>query len=250
MGTVAAWMSFVLAVGAAPSALRAAALHPPLPVASQTNVLIQSEARVAEFDLSGAAKLLEGASQIGDVFARVPAVYVRGLLQAHEASRAGGSPDSLAPVRQAIAWLEIAANGRSGSAEIARLVLQAAAAAAQSEREEMRLYLDTAIRTETLQRAAGLPGAPLVSAVEIAGDLWLQVHRYDEARRAYDEAAQHVGSSLRILSGRARAARGANDLSAACAGFRALIEAWGSRPAQPAEIGEAHAYVAGSCEVK
>ena len=71
-------------------------------------------------------------------------------------------------------------------------MLQAAAAAAQSEREEMRLYLDTAIRMETLQRAAGLAGAPIIAAAETAGDLWLQVHRYDEARRAYDEASERV----------------------------------------------------------
>jgi hypothetical protein len=151
------------------------------------------------------------------------------------------------PVRQAIAWLEIVANGRPGSAEIARLMLQAAAAAAQSERDEMRLYLDTAIRMETLQRAAGLAGAPVIAAAETAGDLWLQVHRYDEARRAYDDASERVGSSLRILAGRARAARGLNDQTAACAGFRALLDAWAKRPAMPVEIVEAREYVVDSC---
>ena len=44
-------------------------------------------------------------------------------------------------------------------------MLQAAAAAAQSERDEMRLYLETAIRMETLQRARDSP-ARLVSAGE------------------------------------------------------------------------------------
>jgi hypothetical protein len=94
-----------------------------------------------------------------------------------------------------------------------------------------------------------MPGAPLVSAAETAGDLWLQVHRYDEARRAYDDAADRFGSSLRTLAGRARAARSLNDTAAACQGFRALVDAWGTRRGEPAEIVDARAYMADSCDV-
>lgn len=215
-----------------------------------TSPLTEAAVRAAEFDLAGAANLLQSAVERGDTNAQVAAVYVRGLIEAREAWRQGGSPESLAHVRQAISWLEAIAKGQPGSAEIARLMLQAAAAAAQSEREEMRLYLDTAIRMETLQRAAGMPGAPLVAAAEAAGDLWLQVHRYEDARRAYEEAAERFGSSLRTLAGRARAARGTNDILTACTGSRALLDAWADRAGQPAEIAEARAYVAGSCEPK
>ena len=212
-----------------------------------TSPLTEAGERAAEFDLAGAANLLQSAVERGDTNARVAAVYVRGLIEAREAWRQGGSPESLAPVRQAISWLEAMAKGQPGSAEIARLMLQAAAAAAQSEREEMRLYLDTAIRMEALQRAAGMPGAPLVAAAESAGDLWLQVHRYEDARSAYDQAAERFGPSLRTLAGRARASRGLNDPTAACAGFRALLEKWAPRPEMPAEIVEARAYVVDSC---
>jgi hypothetical protein len=235
MGRVAAWMSLVLLVGVASDA------------ASQTGAAIEAQVLASEFDVTGAATLLASAGQRGDLVAQLAGVYLRGLVDAHEASRQGGSPDSLLPVQQAIAWLEIVAHGRPGSAEIARLMLQAAAAAAQSERDEMRLYLDTAIRMETLQRAAGLAGAPIIAAAETAGDLWLQVHRYDEARRAYDDASARFGSSLRILAGRARAARGLNDHTAACAGFRALLDAWARRPAMPVEIVEAREYLVDSC---
>ena len=232
----------------------------PYAVSAQANAIAEAQVRAAEFDFAGARDVLTPWAASRDTDAHVAAIYMMGLIDAREAWRQGGSPESLAPVRDAISSLEAAAKGRPGSAEIARLMLQAAAAAAQSERDEMRLYLDTAVRMETLQRAAGLPGAPLVPAAETAGDLWLQVHRYDEARRAYDEAAafaeasapkaERLGSSLRIASGRARAARGANDVPAACAAFRALLDGWGARAGQPIEIAEARAYVSGSCPAR
>jgi hypothetical protein len=214
---------------------------------NQASLLTDARERAAEFDLSGAAALLETAAS-GDTNAQVAMVYVRGLADAREAGRQGGSPESLAPVTQAIAWLGIVSAGRSGPAEIARLTLQAAAAAAQSERDEMRLYLESAIRMETVQRAAGMPGAPLVSAAEIAGDLWLQVHRYEDASRAYEDAAERFGSSFRTQAGRGRAARSLNDTPAACRWFRTLLDAWGARRGQPAEIVDARAFLAGSCE--
>jgi hypothetical protein len=233
MVSLASRLSLALVLAAAPN---------------QAGPLIEARARAVEFDLAGAATILSAAVQRGDAGARIAALYIRGLIDAREASRQGGSPESLAPVREAIAALESIANGRPGPAEITRLMLQAAAAAAQSEREEMRLYLDTAIRMETLQRAAGMPGAPVIGAAEAAGDLWLQVHRYEEARRAYNEATEDAGASLRTLAGRARAARGLNDTSTACPAFRALLDAWGARPAEPAEIVEARAYVSGLCD--
>src|SRR6185436_15894213 len=97
-------------------------------------------------------------------------------------------------------------------------------------------YLDTALRMETLQRGGGMPGAPLVSAAEAAGELWLQVHRYDDARAVYDKASLMYGSSLRMLAGQVRVARGVNDTARACSAFRAFLAAWGARPGQPAEI--------------
>ena len=137
----------------------------------------------------------------------VEQLYVRGLAAAAEAYRQGGSDESLAPVREAIARLEAISQGRPGSAEITRLVLIAAAAAAQSEREEMAAYLTHATDMEVLQLAAGQPPAPAVAALEAAGDLWLQVHRYDDAVRAYERAAAHLGMTARIAAGLAKARR-------------------------------------------
>jgi hypothetical protein len=210
-----------------------------------TSLMTEASVRATEFDLAGAFELARAAATRGDAGAQIAALYLRGLIDAREAFRDGGPADTLAPVREAIASLQAIAKGRPGSAEIARLMLHAAAAAAQSERDEMSLYLETAVEMEMLQRTAGLTGAPLVSAAETAGDLWLQVHRYDDARRTYTEAADRVGSTLRILSGLARTARRLNDAPAACAAYRRLLDAWGGRPGLPVEIAEARAYVGG-----
>jgi hypothetical protein len=139
--------------------------------------------------------------QAGDV----EAIYLRGLEDARTAYAQGGSDESLAPVRQAIAALGQMARGRPGPAEIARLVLVAAAAAAQSEREEMAAYLTHATSMEVLQLGAGQPGAPGISALEAAGDLWLQVHRYEDAVAAYERAAMYLGMTPRIETGLAKA---------------------------------------------
>jgi len=198
----------------------------------------------AEFDLAGASAALEAESLGGCETARVAIRYARGLMAAQEAFRQGGSFESLAPVRQAIDGLDAISKGRPGDAAVARLVLQAASAAAQSELDEMRLYLESAIQMESLQRAAGQPGAPLVSAGETAGELWLQLHRYDDARRAYVEARAQTGGTARVLAGIGRAAQRLRDTDTACAAFRELLESWGARPARPFQIAEAQAYVA------
>ena len=59
-----------------------------------------------------------------------------------------------------------------------------------------------------------------------------------------------MGSSLRILAGRARAARGLNDTAGRCAGFRALLDAWAGRAGEPVEIVDARAYVVGLVRVQ
>ena len=209
------------------------------------SLITEATVRATEFDLAGASALLKAAASRGDVAAQVASLYIGGLFEAREAFREGGGPDALASVRSAIASLEDLATGRPGSAEIARLTLHAASAAAQSERDEMSLYLETALEMESLQRIAGLPGAPLVAAAEVAGELWLQVHRYEDARRAYTAGAERVGSTLRILSGLARTARRLNDTAGACASYRRLLDAWGERPGLPLEIAEARAYIGG-----
>ena len=70
----------------------------------------------AEFDLAGAAAQLETDSVSGCEPAQIGIRYAWGLLAAQESFRQGGSLESLAPVRQAIAGLEVISKGRPGSA--------------------------------------------------------------------------------------------------------------------------------------
>ena len=165
-------------------------------------------ARAQQPDLSPAADALRDAASRGCADAEVGALYLRGLVDARDAFRQGAPPESLVSVHEAIASLEQLGQGRPGPAEIARLMLRAAAAAAQSERDEMALYLEHAERMDGLLRATGQPAAPVLSAAEISGELWLQVHRYQDAHAAFTRAASQVGQTPRVVAGLARASVG------------------------------------------
>ncbi len=200
-------------------------------------------ARAESFDLPGATDRFEKAARAGCEDGDAAAVYLRGLQAARDAYRLGGSPQSLEPVRRAESVLERHAIGGRAWAEIARVVLMAAAAAAQSERSDMETFLAHATALETARAAAGSPRVPGVTAHEAAGDLWLQVHRFDSARAAYLAAAQTIGMTPRIAIGLARAADRLKDPKAACDSYRTLMRLWDARAESSSEVAEARAYL-------
>jgi len=202
-----------------------------------------AQARADAFDLSGAAEAFASAAAAGCNEARLPAVYLRGLVAAREAYRFGGSPEPIAPVERALAELDTEPLRSAGETQIVRFVLQAAIAASQSEREEVALLIEHAIEIEEQRRSVGLSGAPVVAAMEVAGDLWLQVHRYDDARRAFMRAAARVGRTPRVVLGLARTAVRLSDRAAACGEYRALVAGWRSPGQPPREIVEAQAFL-------
>ena len=169
--------------------------------------------------------------------------YLAGLGAARDAYRSGGDARSLAPVREAEEALARHIGRGSVPAQIAQAVLMAAAAAAQSERDDLGVFLEHARRLESEQLIAGRPGAPFVTAHEVAGDLWLQVHRFDTARMAYLAASDVIAATPRVTLGLARAAVRLDDAPAACDAYRRLISWWGARAAAPAEVEEARAHV-------
>jgi hypothetical protein len=202
----------------------------------------QAAAHVDAFDLQGA---LEQARAAGDCSEAAGAVeYLEGLIGAREAVKQGGTMESLRDVRSAVNALSRRADAGERRWEVASIVLRAVAAASQYERDEMALYLAEATRIEGLLLTALQPSAPFITAHEIAGDLWLQVHRCQDARRAYTVAAERVGRTPRVRVGLARVAVRLEEPALACQEYRWLLEWWGDRTAEPPEIAEARTYVA------
>jgi tetratricopeptide (TPR) repeat protein len=210
---------------------------------ADARTLLEQGRRLAnELSLDGAAAAYAEAGRRGCGEGRVAALYLRGLEAARSAYRAGGSEESLAPVRVSVSALETLAGAGDASAEIGRAVLMAAAAAAQSERGDMGLWLEQAIALEKRLLAAKQTPLP-ITAHEVAGDLWLQVHRFDEARKAYRDAADLIGSTSRIAAGLARTSVRLQDVTGACASYRSLLAMWAGRTAEPADIRDARTYV-------
>jgi hypothetical protein len=109
--------------------------------------------------------------------------------------------------------------------------------------------IDYAVQLEDRNLSAKLPALPMITAHEAAGDLWLQVHRYDDARRAYERAAQRIGMTPRITLGLARLAARIDALSTACAEYRTFVSSWKATGPEPPELTEARAFLSNpSCQ--
>ena len=104
--------------------------------------------------------------------------------------------------------------------------------------------LAQALQVERGRGARGLGGAPLVSAHEIAGDLWLQVHRYDEAAAAYRIGRAFAGDSPRVAVGLARSLARQSQIGEACQEYRRLADqAPDLRPEMQEELSEADQFL-------
>jgi tetratricopeptide (TPR) repeat protein len=122
--------------------------------------------------------------------------------------------------------------------EYAQTSIRAAIAAAQDERPEMGLLLDHARDlTERLSARGRLALWPLPYNL-LAGELWYEVDRYEEAAEAFERAAGATGSP-RARAGLARAYARLGNRSAACAAYRAIADA------APQLLDEAKAFLRG-----
>ena len=148
-----------------------------------------------------------------------------GWTAARAAAVKGGSPDSLAPARRAVAELEKPLSGTALrlQREYARSLISAAMAAAQDERGEMELHLtqarDLSDRLELVKQPAVWP----LAIDEAEGELWLEVDRYAEAVKAYRRAAARPGAVSALL-GLARSAARTGDHALACDSYRRWLQ--------------------------
>jgi hypothetical protein len=183
--------------------------------------LIEARARAMAFDTDGAiARLRAGANAGCDV--EVALAFLQGLAAGRTAATRGGDEPSLQPLRTQIAAIERRAVAASPDS-IAALVLRAAAAAAQSELGELLAYISQALQEERARGARGLQGAPIISAHEVAGELWLEVHRYDDAVAAFRTARGASGDTPRLTAGLARALVRQRSTRDACLEYRRLV---------------------------
>ena len=194
------------------------------------------------FDLEGAATAYAAAARAGCTSAQPALIYLRGLLAARAADAQFGSAASLQPLKQAITDLQPFA-AADPFARAMQAVLRAGMPAAQHERAELTLFIDEMLRMESLQLEARQPALPVLSAHEVAGQFWLQLHLYDEARRAFERAVQRIGQTPHVMSGAARTAAGRKDVPAACEQYRRLVAWWSDRVGSPPEITEARAFI-------
>jgi hypothetical protein len=141
-------------------------------------------------------------------------------LAAARARAQGGTEEALAPVREALDVLEPGGRAPTLDAAHAAAIAHAAAAAAQYERAEMRVWLEHA---ESLARrlAAGHRPWPLPPAVA-EGELWLALQDPALAEPAFARALEEREMPVALL-GLARArARGAN-MNGGCEPYRRAL---------------------------
>ena len=207
------------------------------------SVLGEARALAVRMDTEGAVVRLEAGAGSGcDV--EVPIAFLRALAAGRAAWARGGDEASLRPLKDLIAVIERRTQPESPE-EIAVLLIRAAAAAAQNERDELFAYLSQALQVERARGARGLAGAPILTAHELAGEFWLAVHRYDDAVAAFRIARGAIGDSPRLVAGLARALARQRSTADACSEYRRLITDAGARlPSMARELAEAEAFLA------
>jgi hypothetical protein len=159
---------------------------------------------------------------------------------ARDLAPTGGPAELVGPTRKIIDEdLEaLRASALALEVEYAQTAIRAAIAAAQDERAEMALLLDHARDlTERLSTRGRLALWPL-SYNLVAGELWFEVDRYEEAANAFERSAR-AGGSPRAWAGLARAYARLGNRAGACSAYRQIEHA------APQLLDEAKAYLRG-----
>jgi hypothetical protein len=154
-----------------------------------------------------------------------------GWMVAARAHAAGGTEESLAPVRAALAVLEKGDHATGPEAGYAAAILHAAAAAAQQERAEMQVWLEHAAGLAR-RRAPGTRPWPMAPAVA-EGELWLMLRDPAMADAAFQRALAGEETPV-ALRGLGRARSSGDNMTGGCEPYRralALVEAtWPDGP--------------------
>jgi hypothetical protein len=193
---------------------------------ADTAALERAAAAAAAADGGVAAEILREAYAVSPTCATLGTASWawHGWLAAARAHAAGGSEESLAEVRAALAVLEPGDGAGSADAAYAAAILHAAAAAAQQEREEMGVWLEHAaeLALRLAPTARPWPMAPAVAE----GELWFTLHDPAMADAAFQRALAGAVTPV-ALRGLGRARASGNNMEGGCGPYRqalALVE--------------------------
>jgi hypothetical protein len=164
--------------------------------------------------------------------ADVRRVAMEGWNAARALAPKGGAVDLLGPVNVRLKELDAMPNTSARYAEVA---IRAAVSAAQEERDEMQLFLDHAGDLSKQMALAGTPARFPLPIDELAGELWLEVDRFEESRDAYRRATENAPTPNAWV-GLARASDKLGDLVAACAAYTRVAGTQGLPPTVELEV--------------
>ena len=164
--------------------------------------------------------------------ADVQRVAMEGWNAARALAPKGGAVDLLGPVNVRLKELDGMPNTSARYAEVA---IRAAVSAAQEERDEMQLFLDHAGDLAKQMALAGTPARFPLPIDELAGELWLEVDRFEESRDAYRRATE-IAPTPNAWIGLARASDKLGDLVAACAAYTRVTGTPGLPPTVELEV--------------
>lgn len=162
---------------------------------------------------------------------------LRSWNEARALARIGGDPAQLGPVRTRLDELARFASGPLAlEAEYARVAVQAAVAAAQDERAELELLLtharDLSERLGQRERPARWPRPFNL----LAGELWLEVDRYEDARQAFERAVRAGSPRALAQVGLAESLLGLGQRDDACRLIRQVRDAAGDVDARARRV--------------
>jgi len=189
-------------------------------LAAQAQQLLLRGDDLAARDLLNASLAIEACDLL-----RLATMALQGWFEARALAPVGGAAELLGPVQRTLGELEtFRQSDITLEAEYAEAAIRAAIAAAQDERPEMELLLtharDLSERLQLRGRHAVWPRRLNL----LAGELWFEVDRFDDARAAYERAVRAEPSAAALV-GLARTLARIGQQAAACSTYRRVTDA-------------------------
>jgi hypothetical protein len=145
----------------------------------------------------------------------VQVIALAGWRAARDLAPKGGAVALLGPVNDRLKALDTI---NATSARYAEIAIRAAVSAAQEEREELGLLLEHARSLSLQMELVGAPAQWPLPIDELAGELWLEVDRFTEAREAYERATK-IAPTPNAWIGLARVSDKMGDTITACRAY-------------------------------